>query len=794
MPVTLSLPSLGLSDLVPTSLTGEEALGRPARFEVELTASDIDPAAAVGVPALLRLGTRTVGGVVASLTADGDVLRASVLPRAFLLSLGRRSRGFERLSAPDVAAAVVATSDVELAVDVRLHDEVTCPPCTVQHRESDLDFVLRLLEREGITASFDDDGEQARVTLTDDNDALAHHGAVASAAGLRQASKMLPRRVELVSRRGGEELRAAAEVSPHGLGLFELHEAFASEQEGTRLARIAAERLRCGATLFSGAVDGAALAPGRWRVDERELVVTAVEHRLSEGRLTSRFTAVPAVLAFRPERRVPDPELPRAQEGEPAGAHATGSRPERTVFSTFGGATLELAAPAAHALADVEGRFSEHGEQPFPEVAHHTTTSPADETTTTDTWLRFGVPHSLAGGSTRKWTYLRVGEAATTTPLSVTIGTGTATFNESAGITLKLNAYTSSGLAGIYDYTDYNRTALTKGDWEEIVKGEGRLAVHADQTDPNYELRVKPGRVETTSKVPVYAFTDGTELRFMNGLKLETVTGLKVDLALGAKLSSDVGFLCNLTAGYKMDFIFADSFEYRRGEELSSSSTLDKRASEKIQFSVHQGFGNPGWQTALGAFIGLAAAGTLTGVGMATELGDTESAVMTGVSAGVLAIVFGAMRAASKERDLEDGDPILSLDKTKSMAALRSDDWLMMLSPDFAVLGKNKPYTAQKEVVKLKKADAGTAILLEEGKKVTIQADKGTVAKIELADKTITITGDTIDIKGTTADATVTITGPVTFKGDVTMDKTLKVTGETTLVAKTTVKGTEVNP
>ena len=117
---------------------------------------------------------------------------------------------------------------------------------------------------------------------------------------------------------------------------------------------------------------------------------------------------------------------------------------------------------------------------------------------------------------------------------------------------------------------------------------------------------------------------------------------------------------------------------------------------------------------------------------------------------------------------------------------LRSDDWLLMLSPDWAVLGKNKPYGPPPgviEVASLDIADAGTSIVLTEKptSSITIQVKKDATAatadaKIIIDDQgAVTIEAKTVNVSAANSGkSTVGITGDVTITG------TLKVTKDLT--------------
>src|SRR5690242_4052059 len=104
MNVALSLPSLGIHDAAIETLVGEEMLGSPHRFEVSFAwaASPLASSMVVGATAKLSLGERTVGGVVTACTSFSRAGRAghrlTIRPRAWLLSLSKRSRSFEQMS------------------------------------------------------------------------------------------------------------------------------------------------------------------------------------------------------------------------------------------------------------------------------------------------------------------------------------------------------------------------------------------------------------------------------------------------------------------------------------------------------------------------------------------------------------------------------------------------------------------------------------------------------------------------------------------------------------------------
>src|SRR5262245_38763921 len=161
---------LGEDVLLLARLEGSEALSRTFRFHLDLLAEA--PVAfdrLLGQPAWLRIDLpgcprRLVHGIVRRLTQAGQVTdhlgratftryRAELSPRLWLLSHRAQSRIFQRQTVPEVLCQVFA----EWSLDVRpeLTAEHPRREYCVQYRESDLAFVSRLMEAEGIWYSFE---------------------------------------------------------------------------------------------------------------------------------------------------------------------------------------------------------------------------------------------------------------------------------------------------------------------------------------------------------------------------------------------------------------------------------------------------------------------------------------------------------------------------------------------------------------------------------------------------------------------------------------------------------------
>lgn len=122
---------------------------------------------------------RAVHGVVleAELVGDRDDARVElrVVPALALSGLSRRSRVFQGVSVLEMAMTVLGPVLAEhggsLCVD-RLSRVYQPRDVCVQYRETDLDFLLRILAAEGITVVFDHGAGVETVVLVDDNAAL----------------------------------------------------------------------------------------------------------------------------------------------------------------------------------------------------------------------------------------------------------------------------------------------------------------------------------------------------------------------------------------------------------------------------------------------------------------------------------------------------------------------------------------------------------------------------------------------------------------------------------------------
>jgi type VI secretion system secreted protein VgrG len=354
-----------------------EGMDTPFEANVSLRLLDpsADPAAMLGKDFVLELereGTvRRWTGVVrqlrhgeeAEVTSDGAGLPVEVwvVPALQLLGLRRNTRIFQDQSALDIARAVLqqGLAPFSRELDVRATETYPKREYCVQYQETDLAFVERLLEEEGIAYSFSFEGEREVMVLSDAVTQLprianvAGDGVVHFRADDRRLSEHDP--VHRFSRRRGttttsvvvrdhdfsapaepeaearaeDELGRDRESYEHGHGRSLTIGGYAGtrfgEEDSGRQATLRQEMYRRGEVVLDG--EGrAAMAPGQLfeLLDhplvglDGEYLVTRVEHVGDAGDgaagletgYRNRFECIPSSVPYRPRRDTPKPSIP----------------------------------------------------------------------------------------------------------------------------------------------------------------------------------------------------------------------------------------------------------------------------------------------------------------------------------------------------------------------------------------------------------------------------------------------------------------------------------------------------
>lgn len=165
------------TEWVVRSFVFEERVHEP--YRVGVVALPMDPdfefSPLIGMRAALTIErqgrTRVLHGeVFAAELLDGRVprVRLEIGPALAGLAFARRSRVFQDLTVVEIATRIAGPS-----LDVsRLKEELRPRDYCVQYRETDLDFLLRILAEEGITILWEHGDEHERAVLIDRNQAL----------------------------------------------------------------------------------------------------------------------------------------------------------------------------------------------------------------------------------------------------------------------------------------------------------------------------------------------------------------------------------------------------------------------------------------------------------------------------------------------------------------------------------------------------------------------------------------------------------------------------------------------
>ncbi len=354
---------------------GEEELSRPFRLDVTAVGApdvSVDPAVLVAQRALFRMhgpdgSARVFHGVVAEVEAwqagVGDArehVRLRIVPRLWTLGERRRSRIFQGRSVPEIVGAVLD----ETGVKHRAALSATYPAreYCVQYGETDLDFVSRLLEEEGIFYFFEQGEKEEVVVLADANSAFAPiagiprvpfrdpSGLLAEGEYVDAFSARLETRTGTVQLRDYDYQRPTLDLTitskagrDQELESYEYPGGYADPGHGTALAKVRLEQIRARAEVMRGSSVTRRLATGfRFELDDHPVaamndayLVVRAEHRADQPevlKLTgvaagpgggksyrNEFHAIRATVPYRAPRRAPRPLIPGAQTARVTG-------------------------------------------------------------------------------------------------------------------------------------------------------------------------------------------------------------------------------------------------------------------------------------------------------------------------------------------------------------------------------------------------------------------------------------------------------------------------------------------
>lgn len=174
----------GADKLLLTRMHAEERVSTPYRIDLEMvsaeSALDFKKILGEGVTVKLLLAggkARFFHGIVTRFVQTGRAgkltsYRAEVHPKLWLLGKTRDSRIFQKKKVPEIVKGILSDHGVS-PVEDKLKGSYTAREYCVQYEESDLDFISRLLEDEGIYYYFKHDDGKHTLVLGDDPSAHA---------------------------------------------------------------------------------------------------------------------------------------------------------------------------------------------------------------------------------------------------------------------------------------------------------------------------------------------------------------------------------------------------------------------------------------------------------------------------------------------------------------------------------------------------------------------------------------------------------------------------------------------
>ncbi len=357
-------PALAPDALQVVDFAGQEFLSQLFRFDLNLVSQDpeINFAEVIQQPATLTIMRDDVPvkihGLIADFeqgdyTADWVAYRATLVPRVWLLSLNYRSRVFQNMTVEAIVTQVLkdtgfAADDFRFALSGDYKPREYC----VQYRETDLSFISRLLEFEGIVFFFEHGDERETLVMTDDRSehplidgesAISYHTGAGllpqqNAETVRQLvcrEKIVTGKVVLKDynyRTPETTLRAESQLNQDMPGLYyEYGQHFKDNAEGARLAKVRNEEIECTRRVMTGQSDCAGLCSGfrfslqsHYRSDlNGDYLLTQISHFGSQGAALAtpmgntdaptyrnEFTCIPAEVQYRPPRITPEPRIP----------------------------------------------------------------------------------------------------------------------------------------------------------------------------------------------------------------------------------------------------------------------------------------------------------------------------------------------------------------------------------------------------------------------------------------------------------------------------------------------------
>lgn len=340
---------------------GTEQVSQPFRFEIDLASREpeVPFENVINRPATLTMARGDdapieINGIVVDLVQSDRVeapdgawylYRAVLMPRMQRLAFSNRSRIFQHRTVQEIVTDVL--SDAAVALDWNLKAHYEPREYTTQYKETDLNFVQRLLEFEGIRYHVRHQDRQDIVVLSDDAQTAPEVDEGRAFPYTREGAPHTEAVLGLTARRslvtGGVEVKdfsyqnpadaLFASLNPEAAATTGIHSDsmihVSTQGDVDRLAQVRQEELASSQLTLTGTSNSYRLRTGyrfdlegHYRGDfNQSYLVTRVVHRGAttgigfgetgtEAGYQCEFACVPASTPYRPPRVTPVPKLP----------------------------------------------------------------------------------------------------------------------------------------------------------------------------------------------------------------------------------------------------------------------------------------------------------------------------------------------------------------------------------------------------------------------------------------------------------------------------------------------------
>jgi type VI secretion system secreted protein VgrG len=359
---------LGKDVLLLTGFHGTEGISRLFSFDLEMISESHGIAFADIVGKSVTISVTLAGGdkryfngIVSSFVqgaSGGDTgvdarfshHRATMVPWLWLLTRTANSRIFQKLSVPDIIDKIFkekGPNDFKAKLQGSYDKRDYC----VQYRETDFNFVSRLMEEEGIHYFFEHEKDKHTLVLADtpqenkpcpqqktaryqintggwrDDDVITRMERIQE---IRPAVYTLNDfNFEIPNTDLKANVPSTQKLGPGEREIYDYPGMYAKKNEGERLARIRMEEEEAQITTILGSSNCRAFTSGyRFKLDSfyrsdmnnKEYVLRSVEHQANQGwenkseiSYSNRFSCIPFEVPFRPPRLTPKPFVQGSQ-------------------------------------------------------------------------------------------------------------------------------------------------------------------------------------------------------------------------------------------------------------------------------------------------------------------------------------------------------------------------------------------------------------------------------------------------------------------------------------------------